>query len=53
VTHPAETGFDFATRDTVALTGDVEAPAGVTPDFLDVSLTHAGSTACRPPRRRR
>ena len=39
VTHPGETGFDFATRDTVALAGDVEAPAGVTPDFLDVSLT--------------
>lgn len=39
VTHPADTGFDFATRDTVSLTGDVEAPAGVTPDFLDVSLT--------------
>lgn len=39
VTHPAETGFEFATGDTVALSGDVEPPAGVTPDFLDVSLT--------------
>lgn len=39
VTHPVETGFDFATRDTIALGGEIEPPSGVTPDFLDVSLT--------------
>lgn len=39
VTRPGETDFDFTTRDTVALGGEVEAPSGVSPDFLDVSIT--------------
>lgn len=39
VSEAGETSFNFSTSETIALSGDIAPPAGVTPDFLDVSLT--------------